>query len=52
MKKNRGWMSFIVVLGIFLLIAVLLDGGLGKEDRELTYPELWEKIQSTTTRID
>ena len=46
MKKNRGWMSYIVVLGIFILIAVLINSGMMQEDRTLTYTELWEKIEA------
>ncbi len=44
MKKNRGWLTYAAVLGIFLLIAVLVSGGMIPEDRTLTYNELWEKI--------
>ena len=46
MKKNRGWMSYIVVLGIFILIAVLINSGMMQEDRTLTYTELWDKIEA------
>ena len=39
-------MSYIVVLGIFILIAVLINSGMMQEDRTLTYTELWDKIEA------
>ena len=46
MKKNRGWMGYLMVLGTFLLIAVLLNGTLlGQKDLTITYPELLEMIE-------
>ena len=42
MKKNRGWVGFVMVLAIFLLTAILLNGGLNQRDRRLTYAEMWE----------
>ena len=46
MKKNRGWVGFVMVLAIFLLTAILLNGGLNQRDRRLTYAEMWEKIEA------
>ena len=39
-------MSYVVVLGIFILIAVLINSGMMQEDRTLTYTELWDKIEA------
>ncbi len=46
MKKNRGWLTYIAVLGVFLVIAVLVTGGMMPQDRTLTYAELWEAIDA------
>ncbi len=46
MKKNRGWVGYLVVLVTFLSIAILLNGTvLGQKDRTVTYPQLLEMIQ-------
>ena len=50
MRKNRGWLTYIAVLGIFLMIAVLISGGMMPKDRTLTYAELWEKIEAGEVR--
>ena len=46
MKKNRGWLTYVIVVGVFLMIAVMAAGGLTPRDRTLTYAELWEKIEA------
>ncbi len=45
MKRNRGWMGYLVVLVTFLLIAITLGGSLGQKDRTVTYPQLLEMIR-------
>ena len=46
MKKNRGWLTYVAVLGVFLVLAVLLTGGMMPKDRTLTYTEMWDKIDA------
>ncbi len=46
MKRNRGWLGYVMVIGTFLLVAVLLNGSLlGEEDKTVTYPQLLEMIR-------
>ena len=46
MKKNRGWLTYVAVLGVFLLIAIMVSGGMMPKDRTLTYAEMWDKIDA------
>ncbi len=46
MKKNRGWLTYVMVLAVFLVIAVLINGSMTPDNRELTYQELWQKIEA------
>ena len=46
MKRSRGLMGYVVVLATFLIIAVLLNGGLGQPvNRRIEYPQLLEMIE-------
>ncbi len=44
MKRNRGWTGYIAVLGILLVIMLMYSGMMGREDREITYAQMWEMI--------
>ncbi len=46
MKKNRGWLGYIMVLSVFLVIAMLFSGSLNPPKPELSSDELWEKIDA------
>ena len=47
MKRNRGWTGYLVVLGAFLIVALLINGSLaGMQNREVTYAKLWEMIDA------
>ena len=47
MKRNRGWLGYIVVLLPLLAIALLLNGSvLGQQSKEITYAKLWEMIDA------
>ena len=46
MKKNRGWMGYVVVLSIFMVIAIVLNGSLAAPKPKLTSDELWAKIDA------
>ncbi|MBQ2953586.1 MAG: ATP-dependent zinc metalloprotease FtsH [Clostridia bacterium] len=46
LKKNRGWLTFVAVLGIFLVLSVVMAGGMMPKDRSLTYSEMWDKIDA------
>ena len=47
MKRNRGWASYALVIGVFLAIVLLINGSmLGQQDREITYAQLWELIDA------
>ena len=46
MKKNKGIAGYLIVLGVIVLIAVLLNGGLGQTDnKRIEYPELLTMIE-------
>ena len=45
MKKSKGIIGYVALLGTLLLIAILLNGGLNRtESKRIEYPELLEKI--------
>ncbi|MBQ2700753.1 MAG: ATP-dependent metallopeptidase FtsH/Yme1/Tma family protein, partial [Clostridia bacterium] len=45
-KSSRGFMSYVILIASFLLIAVLLNNGLGlQENKRIEYPELLQMIQ-------
>ncbi len=47
MKKTKGLMSYALILGVFLLVAVLFNGSLlGAEDKHISYQALTEKIRN------
>ena len=47
LKRNRGWASYVILLGVFLTIVLLLNGTvLGQQDKEVTYAKLWEMIDA------
>ena len=47
MKRNRGWASYIILLGVFLTIVLLLNSTLlGSKPEEITYAKLWEMIDA------
>ncbi len=46
MKKTRGLMGYVLVLGTFLLVAVLLSGSMGTVDKHITYSELMTMISA------
>jgi len=46
-KTQRGMMGYIVLIAAFILIAVVLNGGLGQTvDRRIEYPKLLEAIEN------
>ena len=47
MKRNRGWLGYLIVLAPLLVIALLLNGSMmGQPSREITYAQLWEMIDA------
>ena len=47
MKRNRVWKGYLIVLGVFLAIALLLNGTtLGQQSKKITYAQLWEMIDA------
>ncbi len=47
MKRNRSWLSYVVVLLPLLLIALLFNSGLtAQQDTKVTYAKLWEMIDA------
>ena len=47
MKRNRGWLGYLIVIAPLLVIALLLNGSmLGQPDRNVTYAQLWEMIDA------
>ena len=45
-KSSRGLMSYVVLIGTFLLIAILVNGGMsGTVNKRIEYPKLLEMIQ-------
>ena len=46
-KSSRGLMSYVVLIGTFLLIAILLNGSLSDPvNKRIEYPELLKMIQA------
>ena len=46
-KSNRGFMGYVVMIGVFLLIALLLNGTMtGAESKRIEYPQLLEMIDN------
>ena len=42
MKRNRVWKGYLIVIGVFLAIALLLNGTtLGQQSKKNTYAQLW-----------
>ncbi|NMD39008.1 MAG: ATP-dependent zinc metalloprotease FtsH [Christensenellaceae bacterium] len=51
MKKSKGFIGYIVLLASFIIIALLINGGIGtKESKRIEYPRLLEIIQEN--RVD
>ncbi len=47
MKRNRSWLSYLVVLLPLLLIALLFNSGLtSQQSSKITYAKLWEMIDA------
>ena len=47
MKKNKGIAGYLIVLAVILLIAVLLNGGLGEtNNKRIEYPQLLNMIEA------
>ena len=47
MKRNRGWLGYLIVIAPLLVIALLLNSSmLGQPDRNVTYAQLWEMIDA------
>ena len=47
MKRNRVWKGYLIVIGVFLAIALLLNGTtLGQQSKKVTYAQLWEMIDA------
>ncbi len=50
-KSQRGMMGYIVLIAIFILIAVALNGGLGTAvNRRIEYPDLIQSIKSDNVK--
>ena len=46
-KKSRGFVGYAILLGTLVLIAILLNGGLGQTvSKRIEYPELLDKISN------
>ena len=46
-KSNRGFMGYVVMIGVFLLMAMLLNGTMsGAESKRIEYPQLLEMIDN------
>ena len=46
-RSSRGMMGYVLLLGIFLVIAVVLNGGIGTpQSRRIEYPALLEAIKN------
>ncbi len=46
-RSSRGFMGYVVLIGAFILIAVLMNGGFGfTENKRIEYPALLDKIKS------
>ncbi len=47
MKRNRGWLSYVILLGVLLSMVLLLNETvLGGQNKEVTYSKLWEMIDA------
>jgi len=47
LRRNKAWTGYLVVLSAFLVIALLLNGSvLKQQSREVTYAQLWEMIDA------
>ncbi len=47
LKRNRGWLSYVILLGVFLSIVLMLNETvLGQQSKEVTYAKLWEMIDA------
>ena len=47
MKRNRGWLSYVILLGVLLsMVLVLNETVLGGQNKEVTYAKLWEMIDA------
>ena len=45
-KSSRGFMGYVVIIAAFLLIALLLNGGMGvQENKRIEYPQLLQMIE-------
>ena len=45
-KRSRGFIGYVILLGTLLLIAILLNGGLGQTvNKRIEYPKLLEEIR-------
>ena len=46
-RSSRGFMGYVVLIGAFILLAVLMNGGCGfTENKRIEYPALLDKIKS------
>ncbi len=46
-KSSKGLMGYVVVIATFLIIAILLNGGLGtQENKRIEYPQLLQMIEN------
>ncbi len=46
-KSSRGLMGYVVVIATFLIIAILLNGGMGtQENKRIEYPQLLQMIEN------
>ncbi|MGN1369475.1 MAG: ATP-dependent zinc metalloprotease FtsH [Aristaeellaceae bacterium] len=47
MKRNRGWLGYLIVLCAFLAVALMFNGSMmSQSNREITYAQLWEMIDA------
>ena len=50
-KKQRGMMGYVVLIAFFIVIAILLNGGLGQTvSRRIEYPELLTSIREDSVK--
>ena len=50
-KKQRGMMGYVVLIAFFIVIAILLNGGLGQTvSRRIEYPELLTSIREDNVK--
>ena len=51
MKKARGMMGYVVLIAAFIVIAMVLNGGLGGAvNRRIEYPELLTAIREDNVK--